>query len=118
MGLVVVVGCTRPRPARATMTPPSQSATGTAAESVVTAVPGGRHTLVIDALGAMSLDGVSVRDELELEARARAIAAGEPGVQVVVAADRSVRHARVVAAIGGLRRGGVTRMAMMVAPPP
>ena len=73
-----------------------------------------RITVAIDATGAISIDGRALtEDGLRAEARA---AAARGHVTAVLAADRGVEYARVIAVMDLLRTEGVTDVAFATAP--
>jgi biopolymer transport protein ExbD len=74
--------------------------------------------VVVAANGAISVDGRAVRDENELADRARDAVRKSPDVRAVIAADKTVQYGKVIAVMDALKRGGVTKIAFAVAPPP
>ncbi len=74
-------------------------------------------TIAIDGSGTVLLDGRPITDAaLAVDIRSRV--AVTPQLRAVIAADRRVAHERVIQVIDLMRREGVTRFAMMVAPSP
>ncbi len=69
----------------------------------------------IDARGRLYLDREPVQSE-ELRRRVRKAREADPRVRALIAADGSVRHARVIEVMDLLRQEGVSRFAIHVQP--
>ncbi len=69
--------------------------------------------IVVKASGEIVLDGRSV-DPMRLQAELAALREQRPTLQVVVGADRSVAHGRVVDVVDAARLAGIERVAFAV----
>ncbi len=69
--------------------------------------------IVVKASGEIILDGRSV-DPLRLQTELAALREARPTLQVVVGADRSVSHGRVVDVVDAARLAGIERVAFAV----
>ena len=86
------------------------------AHVIVEQSPSVTLNVTIAANGAISVDGRPVKDEAELEARARDAVRKSPDARAVIAADKAVQYGKVIAAMDALKRGGITRLSFAVAP--
>jgi biopolymer transport protein ExbD len=73
--------------------------------------------LVISSDGTFQVDGQMLLDDATVVARARAAAAANRDVRVVLQADGSVPHRRVMHALDLLRQANVGKIAFGVVPP-
>lgn len=85
--------------------------------SRVHAEPSAEIRILVFPDGHVEADGRTLDDAgLEAVARAHVQAVGADRARAVIAADRSVAYARVIAIMDALRRGGLTQIALAVQP--
>lgn len=70
-------------------------------------------TIEVSAAGELRLDGRAVTPE-ELQASVQKAAAASPDAQAMIAADEGVPYAAVVAAVDGVRLGGIRQLGLAV----
>ena len=73
-------------------------------------------SVIVPVHGPMLVDGAPLPNDDDLEAKARAAAAGNPELRAVIQADGDVPHRRVVHVLDGLKGAGINRVAFGALP--
>jgi biopolymer transport protein ExbD len=75
-------------------------------------------TVVLDATGARSIDGVPIRDDAALRTLAQGLHGQYPELRTVIAASTRTNHGDVIHLLDTLRLAGIDKVAFAVEPSP